>query len=281
MLTLQQKMAVARCLSKALIGLRRVVGAPHHTTAVRQGVSWELDLREGVDLALFLGVFERRTVRAIDTYVRPGMVVLDIGANIGAQTFHLARRVGEIGRVIAFEPTNFDIAKLRRNMDLNPALKRQITAAQVMLMGSSDAAIPERVHASWSLDSDAELDPKYCARAMPTGNAKVWSLDDYLEREGIGRVDIVKMDVDGYECSVLRGAKQTLIRHRPMIIMEFAPYIFAETGESVDAFLAILSEVGYAMRELESERRLPEDSEELHRRFPEGTARNVRVVPLR
>src|SRR5262245_34452280 len=111
-LTTRTKVAIARLAYSAISAVRRRVGLDHSVRVVRDGACWELDLREGIDLAIYLGLFEAGTSRALRRLVRPGAVVLDVGANIGAHTLRLAKLVGESGRVIAFEPTVYAHTKL-------------------------------------------------------------------------------------------------------------------------------------------------------------------------
>ena len=93
---------------------RRLVGGGPELVTSRQGLTWQLDLREGIDLSIYLlGRFEPSTVRCYTRLVNPGDVVLDVGANIGAHTLPLARLVGEAGRVIAFELTRYAFLKLQ------------------------------------------------------------------------------------------------------------------------------------------------------------------------
>ena len=78
-----------------------------------------------------MGAFEKRTVAAYSRLVRPGMTVIDIGANIGAHTLPLAKLVGPTGRVIAVEPTIWAVERLRANLDLNPPLRAIVDVHQV------------------------------------------------------------------------------------------------------------------------------------------------------
>ena len=123
MLSTAQKIRIARVLSGGVIGLRRTLGLPSEVTTRRGGVRWRLDLTEGIDLSIYLlGAFEPATVKLYRRLVKPGDVVLDIGANIGAHVLPLAVLVGDAGRVIAFEPTRYACRKLQANLALNPRL---------------------------------------------------------------------------------------------------------------------------------------------------------------
>src|SRR6266478_5478412 len=81
------------------------------------GATFELDLREVIDASLFYsGTFEVEAERTITAALKPGMTAVDIGANFGYHTFRMAKAVGNDGRVIAIEPTEWAFGKLQRNM---------------------------------------------------------------------------------------------------------------------------------------------------------------------
>jgi SAM-dependent methyltransferase len=158
MLSTKSKIRIAKVLAASVIQGRRLVGRGPLLLAKRDGIVWQLDLREGIDFAIYLvGGFELRTLRAYRDHVRPGDVVLDIGANVGAHTLPLARLTGRGGRVIAFEPSDFACAKLRRNIELNPQLAPAIEACQIMLAASSADPLSTGVYASWPLDQSKNL----------------------------------------------------------------------------------------------------------------------------
>src|SRR5262249_59075587 len=93
---------------------------------------------------------------------------------------------------------------------------------------------------------------------MTTRGARATTLDAALAEVGVHRVDFVKMDVDGYECGVLRGATNTL-RQGPHILMELAPYVLDETGTSIEELVEILGAAGYTLTELGSCRSIRRD----------------------
>ena len=279
MLSTAAKIRIARALYGFLSALRRPLGLVDRVRVKRAGVHWELDLREGIDLTIYaLGAFERRTLRALESLVKPDATVLDIGANVGAHTLHLARLVGEQGRVIAFEPTDYAFGKLHVNLAANPNLSGRVTTHQVFLAARADGVIASPVASSWPVDGTPPDDPRMGSRAMSVSGARTATVDDVVAASGEGRVQLVKMDVDGHELEVLEGARGLLKTSQPVIVMELAPYAF-DPSQKFDRMIELLEESGYAFRKLGSSQDLPRGATALRAEIPSEGSVNVIAVP--
>src|SRR5258706_11932994 len=137
------KIGAARVIYHAVHAGRTLLGRTDHEIVVRDGVTYDLDLSQGIDFAIYLGnIYERQTKAALRQLVSPASLVLDIGANIGAHTLHLAQLVGPNGRVIAFEPTDYAFRKLCRNLELNPQLEARVTACRCFLTAHDEDRVP-------------------------------------------------------------------------------------------------------------------------------------------
>jgi FkbM family methyltransferase len=275
MLSTRAKLVLARTAAAPIVVARRLAGMGPQVDVVRGGIRWRLDLREGIDFAIWLfGAFEASTRRAYEKLVQPGHVVLDIGANVGAHALPLARLVGPRGRVVCFEPTEYAFAKLRANTEGNPELAARMTLMQVMLVERTEAPLPDRLFSSWPLWAGDDVHGLHGGRAMATRGARAMTLDGALADAGVSRVDFVKMDVDGYECHVLRGAAEVL-RRAPPILTELAPYVLDETGSSVEELVQIFQAAGYALVEVGSGRTLPLEGRAIRGLVPPGSSVNV------
>ncbi|MCB1103223.1 MAG: FkbM family methyltransferase [Cephaloticoccus sp.] len=278
MLKTKQKMQLARLVQVIVQAARRVAGRGTTTQVRRRGVTWALDLREGIDFSLWLlGAFEPETISCYQRLIHPGDVVLDIGANIGAHTLHLARATGPQGRVIAFEPTDFAFAKLQRNVGLNPELAARIHCLQLMLVArEADGSPTEDLYSSWPLDTaDANRHHLHQGRLMTTAGARARALDLVVAELGLERIDCIKLDIDGAECAMLRGAADSLRRWHPAIVMELAPYVLEEKGSSLAELVGILRYYGYRLYDATSGEPLPEEVSQLNAQIPAGASLNV------
>jgi FkbM family methyltransferase len=209
-------------------------------------LTWKLDLREGIDLSIYLlGRFEPASVRCYSRIVKPGQVVLDVGANIGAHTLPLAQLVGDAGKVIAYEPTRFAFSKLQQNVCLNEAIAARVLPVQAMLVSASSVPLKPQLYSSWPLEPTQNVHSEHRGRLMDTSGAFAATLDAEMSRLAVERVAFVKLDVDGHECDVLEGAQATLTRDRPPILMELAPYVFSERAGDFDRMLRLIWALGY------------------------------------
>ena len=279
MLTTKTKIALAGLAYRTIAASRRVVGKGKQAVVRRGGVRWCLDLEEGIDFSIYLlGAFEKSTAATLRKLVNPGDTVLDIGANIGAHTLGLAKSVGSAGKVYAFEPADFAFQKLLRNLALNPELERRTQASQVMLGSGADKPLAG-VYASWPLETVDSVHPKHRGRFVSTQGANADTLDGFVEREKIARINLIKMDVDGNELPVLQGGRGMLSKHRPIIVMEMSPYVHAEEQHSFAEMIELLRELEYKIEDAANRKSLPLDATALERLIPDGAGINVVAIP--
>jgi len=171
--------------------------------------------------------WEPHVLRELARYLAPGDTALDVGAHIGSVTVPMARLVGPEGRVYAFEPQKKIYRELVHNLELNEL----------------DNAVPLRFALS-SRNEIVEMDPI----VVQDGRVRVGAGGDAVEARtldsfGFPGVALMKIDVEGYEAEVLRGAEQTIRAFYPVIIVE----IWDEKRAEV---IPILKDYGYSLRRI-------------------------------
>jgi FkbM family methyltransferase len=270
------KIALARLAYQSIKLGRRLFGLRDYCQVTRGGLRYELDLSQGIDFAIFLlGSFEPNTVAALRRNIKPGATVLDIGSNIGAHTLNMACFVGSEGRVLSFEPTDFAFKKQRRNLELNPEIKDRVRMLQYFLTAESKAPLPPTIYSSWPLLQTDAVHKKHRGQAMETTGARTATLDEVLSAERIDKVDLVKLDVDGFECDVLGGATTMIERDRPIFVMELSPYVLIERGTTLDRFLNFFVPLGYCFYDERTDLPLPKCAIALERMIGDGASKNV------
>ncbi len=184
-------------------------------------------------------VFKRRQdaveIKLITTFVKPGFTILDIGANIGFYTDILSKLTGPTGSVHAFEPETINFNYLHGNVG---------TTKNVTLVNKavSDKTEPLKIYISKMLNVDHRTYPVDDYSEIIEINAT--TIDDYMQLSAIAKVDFIKMDIQGFEMTALKGMKKTLENNPDVkIITEFWPYGLGKAGHSaleVFDFLHIL-----------------------------------------
>lgn len=257
MLSTKAKIGIARMLSRAIMAWRATLGLSPQVTARRGGIVWQLDLREGIDLAIFLGLYQRIPQRVASQWIKPDSVVLDIGANIGAHSLPLASRIGPRGQVICIEPTDYAFGKLKANAALNPSLGERMVLLQAALTDKSTQAreTPPGFYSRWPLAGEAEgRHARHLGQLETAEAARFVALDELFDelvasgRAG-GQLSLVKLDVDGHEVAVLRGAETTLTRYRPAMVLEIAPHVQDEVPQRFEQLIETLQAYGYRLEE--------------------------------
>jgi FkbM family methyltransferase len=187
------------------------------------GIEFRL-LPEG-EIAEFLAfpwLFEKTEVALVAGFLKPGMSVIDVGANVGLYSILASQRVGDAGAVWAFEPSRESILRLEKNLGLNGC-----QGVHVVPLALSDTADP-----ALRLTSDPGFGDAYRYLAptpgMPgssrNGDARaelvsVTTLDRWAAEIAIGPVDFLKVDIEGGEYRMFLGAREFLAANPGIVVM--------------------------------------------------------------
>jgi FkbM family methyltransferase len=169
--------------------------------------------------------------------LRPGDTFVDVGAFIGLYAVAAARRVAPGGRVVAFEPEEGNARSLREHVALNGGGVDVVEAAVGAQSGR--VALAGR---------DSEVQVSYRPQV---GGIPCVTLDEHFAGQ---RVDVLKVDVEGFEDEVLRGARALLsdsARRPRAVFVEVHPFAWSRTGTTSAALLATLHGAGYEARHLD------------------------------
>jgi FkbM family methyltransferase len=188
---------------------------------------------------------EHREVASMRTLLEPGMVVADIGANVGFYTLEMASIVGSAGRVLAFEPDPLSGALLERRVALAGAKN-----VEVHRLGLGERAGQRTLHCSAYNRADNRLHPSHHEPHTETCVVEVRSLDEILADRGVGALDAIKIDVQGAEEEVLLGARATLRRGLKWIWIEFSPEHLRGAGTEPGKLLSFLEGLGMSIFEV-------------------------------
>jgi FkbM family methyltransferase len=181
-----------------------------------QGIWLHLNPRTGRDY--FYGNVESEVQTVLQKYLRPGMTVYDIGANIGFFSLLAARLVSATGRVTAFEADPEIVARLRENVERNQGAPISVedkavwASSRPVFFARADAEISPDRGLGHVIDNAAEKS------ALSTIRIEAVSVDEYVRRSAAP--DVIKCDVEGAEVEVFRGATKLLEEKHPLILCE-------------------------------------------------------------
>jgi FkbM family methyltransferase len=184
----------------------------------------------------FFGQYEKNTNNTLEQYVKEGDVVIEAGANIGSETVLLSKYTGQTGMVHAFEPSPYVLERLQCNVMLNTVYKNVKMYGLAVGDENKDVTFyifPKQYH-------NSGIGGKYANWENSTPiTVKQVSLDNWAKEQGIQKVDLIKMDIQGAEMELLRGADE--------IISKYKPKIFLEAHENKEEIYKILKSKGYTI----------------------------------
>jgi FkbM family methyltransferase len=173
--------------------------------------------------------------------VRKGQWAVDVGANVGLVTGPLCQLVGSSGVVWAIEPVPRNVERLRQLKEMNVLNCLRIFAGALSsTSGTARLRLPVRRESGWA---------SFTASWHTGGLIEVgtWPLDELVFATAPDRpVSFLKIDVEGFELEVLRGAERTLMEMRPTVLCEFNDIVLRDAGSSSGQLLEAFERVGYA-----------------------------------
>jgi FkbM family methyltransferase len=203
------------------------------------------------------GVWEESVESVLVKRIGSGMHVFEVGANIGYFTVLLAHLVGPRGSVTAFEPDAALAQLTRDNIEINGFHGRAsvIEVAASDRVGVATFYTRDRHRGGGSLVGDLEQVPWNPCDAKIAIDVRTTTLDAYIAESGVVP-DVLKIDAEGAESAILRGAAELLAMRRPLVLqLEFAPGFVQAAGDDPAAFLARMATYGFAMHRIDERTR--------------------------
>ena len=166
-----------------------------------------------LNLDMMLGIHEPNTFEVFDLFVKEGMIVADIGANMGYFSRFLSLKIGQMGKLFSFEPIPKTFERLLETIELN-GLKNTIpvNAAASDINGNLKMFLSHTHYMS-------SIDKNWAGEEGGEVNVKGITLDTYFEEQGF-YPDFIKMDIEGGGVFALQGMKNCIVRNEPVLFLE-------------------------------------------------------------
>lgn len=219
---------------------------------------------KGGNWRYLMGPIEPYEEDALLKFLKPGGVFYDIGANIGYYALVAARKVGETGKVYAFEPMPNTAETVRKN-----ARSNGFNNVEVLEKAAGDkAGMLTLTLADMSEMHSLKWGPEGSAAIATTGETQVEIvvMDEFVRKPGVRPPDVIMIDVEGAEVDVINGLRETLRQHRPAVLCE-VHWIRDEFYALRDG---MFKEIGYTITTLDG-KPIPEEPVRYHALIlPEG-----------
>ncbi len=215
---------------------------------------WILRLRNGQRIAVplsgsgaliyYQGCSEPELTAFLERVLKPGMVFFDVGAHIGEHVVLGSTLVAPDGQVHAFEPDSRNFAFLEKNVEMNGLHNVFLNRLAVYDKDTTLEFVQTREPSTSHIRSHS------VAESGPLLTVKATTLDHYIEDNGIDKVDVLKIDVEGAELYVLRGAQSLLDKpngQAPIIIFEYSQANCKRFGYHPDEIVTLLKSRGFTI----------------------------------
>lgn len=234
--TIEERLRVQRYLSMT---------EPHVLRWV-DGLSVRIVPTNQLSRALYVsGTYEPNTLCVVQALLRPGDCFIDVGANVGLFSLVASRWVGPAGHVYSFEPSAREYEALRDNLRRN-GLSEETAFRLAVTSQSGQATLRVATPEYAGLNTLAASFP-YPVDTERFEDVDTITLDEFIARQRISNVALVKLDIEGAEAAVLRGAEHLLRTHRPALIVEVFSRSLESSGSSQVDVEQLLTRAGYRL----------------------------------
>lgn len=206
---------------------------------IRDGICYQLDLRESVDRGIYLLGWEPLTIKWMIENLKAGDVVIEVGANVGAHSLIISKIIGPNGSLEAFEPTDYAFKKLQTNFSLNLALSQNTNLHQLYVSNVENLKSKHKIRSSWIVNKSDEIANKMDEEYI----GEIVTLDQFFI--DLDRLDFLKIDVDGFDFKVLEGAKGIIQRLRPTVFIELSEIDLNRNDNSVRDIINYFEGINY------------------------------------
>lgn len=182
------------------------------------------------------GFYEKIELDIFERLTAISKTIVDVGANIGLYSCLAADRAPTFARIIGFEPVTENLQYLQKNREQNERSARIV--AEEKAVGESAGKIS--IYLAEGQIGTHSASAKNALNSTTAVSVPMVSLDDYADENFHDPIDLLKVDVEGYEGAVLRGAKKVLQEDKPTLFIEFVPNLLANCNFPASEFVDII-----------------------------------------
>lgn len=205
----------------------------------KNGIKLELDISDYIGHYIYFDFPDPSHQTLIDL-AKPGATILDVGTNIGGTVLSFACAVGESGKVYGFEPDPLNYKRCLHNLRLNSFKNIEVLNAG---LGNEKAKLKLEVRTPENRGGN-----RIAGSSSPVGEFSVIdvvTMNDFVKEKNISKVDLIKIDVEGFELKVLEGGRRVLQNSKPVLFIELDDNNLKDQGNSAKELISFLKDLGY------------------------------------
>ena len=212
----------------------------------RNGDFWvsDLDSSQSIELYYFK-VWEQHLLDVIDKHVVEGSVAIDAGANFGSISVPISKKLGQVGKLYSIEMSKVMAARLERNLQQNKCSNVEvINTALSETVGETvffdEPELSEKINFG-----DIRINKENNGSQMKTTTIDSLDIQD--------KVSFIKVDCQGYDLKVMKGAKNTIQKHKPVVVFEWEVDMSAIFGDTIEDVFKFFSALNYEVTKIEKD----------------------------
>ena len=239
--------------ARKLIGNQNLYSPKDIRICTLHGINYQLQINDYLDHGIYFGMHDLSDFSRTSLLknIQAGMIVFDIGANIGDSVLQIAKKLNGTGSIYAFEPSPDVFQRLNRNVSLN-----NFNNIETFNLGMADVesqlsfVVEDKNHSGGAFIS------KDANNAIKVA---VTTIDKFVAEHNLSKLDFLKIDTEGFEVFVLKGGVNTFRNFKPKMFIEVSDSLLKRAGSSAKELIQILNELNYHSVRVDTQENITED----------------------
>ena len=220
---------------------------PKNVTAKCLNITYQLNLTDLLQREIYFNCYDGKQLAKLLRHIVPGGVYIDVGANVGFYSLHIAKKIQGNGKIYSFEADPI----LHKRLDANCSLNRfgRTIKTYNLAITNCEKIVPFYVHGEGASGQGSLI--HHPALTGKVVEVRGMTLDRFLKEERLEKVSFIKIDIEGGEFELLNGAKRALTEQRfEKIYIEFNGTLQLQRGKTFKDFLQLFADYGYHPQDL-------------------------------
>tara|TARA_Y100001938_G_C8050778_1_gene411566 strand:+ start:372 stop:1091 length:720 start_codon:yes stop_codon:yes gene_type:complete len=235
-------------------------------TNTSNGKFWVSDLDNSQSIELYYyKIWEKHLLDVIDKYVQPGTIAIDAGANFGSISIPISKKLGDHGKLYSFEMSPSMTERLNRNIHENKCSNIKVINSPLSDDVDQEVFFEDINFSEKTNFGDIRINKEakgVKAKTKTIDSLELWTKDQYPDI-----VSFIKVDCQGYDLKVIRGAEKTITKHKPVVVFEWEAEMSEVFNDTIEDAILFFHDINYEVNKIDKDDwiALPKDINEISR----------------